>query len=265
MSFKKFLISGLFLKNLIAAIAIFLLIIFITMWSLKIYTRHGQAYALPDLTGLDAIELQQAAKDYKFRYQVIDSVYVKDVKAGSVIDQIPVPGFKVKEDRMVFITINSNSPEQVFLPKLRDVSFRQAKVLIENSGMLVGEIVHKPSEYVDLVLDVFVDSVLVYEGEKFPRSTEIGLVVGRSSQSEKTPTPAVIGLNLDDAKSIISSAMLNVGVIIYDETIVTGKDTTNAIIYKQGPDPNSNKKIDLGTSIDIWLTIDKLKVMDSQN
>ena len=89
MSFKKFLISRLFLKNLIAAIAIFLLIIFITMWSLKIYTRHGQAYALPDLKGLDAIELQQAAKEYKFRYQVIDSVYVKDVKAGSVIDQIP--------------------------------------------------------------------------------------------------------------------------------------------------------------------------------
>ena len=167
---------------------------------------------------------------------------------------------------MVFITINSNSPEQV-LAYQNFVMFLLGKptVLIENSGIIVGEIVHKPSEYVDLVLDVFVDSVLVYEGDKFPRSTEIGLVVGRSSQSEKTLTPAVIGLNLDDAKSIISSAMLNIGVVIYDETIVTGKDTTNAIIYKQGPDPNSNKKIDLGTSIDIWLTIDKLKVMDSQN
>ena len=265
MSFKKFLTSRLFLKNLVVAIAIFMLIVFITMWGLKIYTRHGEAFPLPDLKGMDATELKQAAKKYRIRYQVIDSVYVKDAKTGSVIDQIPVPGFYIKEDRTVFITINSNSPEQVSLPKLRDVSFRQATVLIENSGLIVGKIKHKPSEYVDLVLDVFVDSALVYEGDRYPRGTEIGLVVGRSSQSEKTLTPEVFGLNLDDAKSVISNSMLNIGVVIYDETIINSKDSADAVIYKQRPDPNIHSKTDLGNSIDLWLTIDKLKVIDSHN
>ena len=52
MSFKKFLTSRIFFKNLIAAMAITVALVTLTMWSLKIYTRHGQAFALPDLKGM---------------------------------------------------------------------------------------------------------------------------------------------------------------------------------------------------------------------
>lgn len=233
------------------------------MLSLKIYTRHGKAYELPDLTGLDEIELQELVKKYKFRYQIIDSVYMKDAGAGTIIDQIPEPGFKVKENRTVFLTINAQSPEQVILPKLRDVSFRQAKVLIENSGLAIGKIIHKPSEYDNLVLDVFIDSTLIFEGDRFPKTSEIGLVIGKTSTNEKASTPDVIGLGIGGAKSVIINAMLNLGVVIYDETILDGKDSVNARIWRQRPDPRINSMIGLGTSIDLWLTIDKLKINDA--
>ena len=263
MSFKNFLLSRIFLKNLLFAIAITALIIIITMWSLKIYTRHGQAYPLPDLKGMGEIELKEAAKEYKFKYLVIDSIFINDVEGGSIVDQIPEPGFKVKENRTVFLTINAHSPEKVILPKLRDISFRQATVVIENSGLIVGKIIYRPSEYDNLVLDVLIDSTNVYEGDKYPKTSEIDLIVGKISVNEKAMVPDVIGLDLTKAKSVITDAMINMGVVIYDETILTGSDTLNAKIFRQRPDSKINSKIDLGTSIDLWLTIDKLKISDA--
>ncbi len=243
--------------------SIFTAIIIITMVSLRIYTRHGQAYPLPDFTGLAQEEVQELAKGSKLRVQIIDSVYNKEALPGSVVDQIPKPGFRVKQNRTVFLTINAMSPEQVIVPKLRDISFRQAKVLIENSGMEIGSIIYKPSEYNDLVLDVVIDSTLAYEGDKFPKSSEVELVVGKTSPNEKTQVPNIIGMTLTGAKSAILDAMLNQGVIIYDETILDGQDSLNARIWRQRPDPRINSTTELGTSIDMWLTIDELKVTDA--
>lgn len=263
MSIKKFLISRLFLTNLLFAVIILVVLISIIMWALKLYTHHGEAYPLPNLNGLTEIEVKEKVELNNLRYKIIDSAYIEGAIAGSVIDQIPKPGFKVKKNRTVFLTINATSPEQVILPKLRDISFRQAQVMIENCGLTIGEISFEPSEFSNLVLNVLIDSTEIKEGEKCIKGTPINLIVGKGYGNEVTTLPNLIGHTTKDAKILLSKALLNMGVIIYDQSFFTEEDSLNATIWRQRPNPKTTSNIEIGTSIDIWITVNQEKIKNA--
>ncbi|NQU86263.1 MAG: PASTA domain-containing protein [Mariniphaga sp.] len=263
MSLKKFLLSYHFLKNLIIAVVIAILLITITMIGLRIYTHHGDGYPVPNLIGLDESEVIAKVESVKMNYQIIDSAYINSSEPGCVIDQVPKPGFEVKRNRTILITINAKAPEQVVLPKLRNISFRQAQVLIENSGLQMGEISYKPSEFNTLVLSVFSDSIEVYLGDILEKGSTIDLEIGKGSGFEKTSLPDLIGLKISEARMVITDAMLNQGVIIYDESILSLEDSINARLWKQLPDPKVTPTIELGTSIDIWVTINEDKLLEA--
>jgi len=260
MSLKQFLTSKTFLKNFLAAVALVALVLIITMHGLKIYTHHGESYPVPDFSGQTLQEIENKAKQNNLRFEIIDSVYMNDAAPGVVVDQEPEPGFRVKENRMVFLTINSSEPEKVVLPKLTDISFRQAQVFAENCGIQIGKISYEPSEFNDLVLRVEQNSVELQPGELLIKGSSVDLVVGRSRGNEETPLPDLTGVTTEMAKKILNSAMLNTGVIIYDGTVITSRDSLNAFVWRQYPSTKNTRQISLGTSVDLWLTTDPLKI-----
>jgi hypothetical protein len=67
-------------------------------------------------------------------------------------------------------------------------------------------------------------------------------------------------MNLDPAKNMILGASLNLGTYIYDNTIINGTDSVNAIVYKQNPEYKENASLQLGSAIYLWLTVDSAKV-----
>jgi beta-lactam-binding protein with PASTA domain len=180
-----------------------------------------------------------------------------------VVDQIPRPGHGVKQNRTIFLTINSTQPEMVTLPQLTDISFRQAQVLVENSGLQIGNIFYQPSEYDNLVLNVQIDSTDIRPGKQLPKGTSVDLIVGRKRGNQTTPLPDLIGLTVDEAQATLTSAMLNTGVVIYDESIRSSGDSLSARVWRQRPDPRITGSILLGSSIDIWVTVDQLKIDDA--
>jgi len=66
---------------------------------------------------------------------------------------------------MIYLTMNALEPEKVKLPRITDISFRQAQVLLDNCGLTIDSITYEPSEYNDLVLKVKQDSEDVGEGD----------------------------------------------------------------------------------------------------
>ena len=194
------------------------------------------------------------------KFEIIDSVYVNDIPRGAVVDQEPEPGFRVKENRTIFLTINSNQPEKVALPKLTDVSFRQAQVFAENVGIKIGNISYEPSEYNDLVLRVEQDSMEILPGQFILKGSTIDLVVGRSRGNEDTTLPDLTGFTTDEAKLLLTNAMLNTGVVIYDKTVITAEDSINAVVWRQYPSSLNTKQISLGSTVDLWLTTDMQKI-----
>ncbi len=264
MSIKKFLVSRTFFIHLLIAIALVASLLFITMLVLNAYTRHGQSYPVPDMYGLSDTEAAKIAEQQNLKAVVIDSVFNDQVAPGAVVEQQPRAGFGVKENRTIFLTINSTQKEKVVLPKLTNISFRQAQVLVENCGLLIGEISYQPSEYNDLVLKIEQDSVEVFEGNVLVKGSKVDFVIGRDPENQQTPLPNLIGLKPEEAKEILTDAMLNFGVLIYDETIVTAEDSTNAVIWRQRPDAKISSSVKLGTSVDLWITVDEEKIADLQ-
>lgn len=260
MSLKKFLTSREFVKHLIAAILLIIIVIVITFQGLKKYTRHGQSTPVPDFFGLTISELEELALQKNLKFEIIDSIFFTDALPGTVVDQEPEAGFKVKENHTIFLTINSSQPEKVVLPKLTDISFRQVQVLAENCGIEIGNISYEPSEFNDLVLRVEQDSVEVFPGEMVLKGSRIDLIVGREGGNEATTLPDLTGIMLSDAKFLLTNSMLNMGVIIYDETVFTSEDSVNAMVWKQYPSTKNTKSVNLGTSVDLWFTTDTMKI-----
>ncbi|MDX8340810.1 PASTA domain-containing protein [Draconibacterium sp. IB214405] len=263
MSLRKFIISRAFLMHLSIAIVVVALLFFATFKSLQLYTQHGISYSVPALTGLQLDEATESAGANKLRVEVIDSVYNKNFEPGSVVDQLPLANSRVKANRVIKLTINSNEPEKITLPRLTDISYRQAQVLIESIGLQVINTYYQPSEYTDLVLSVMQDSVEIFEGDKIIKGSGIDLVVGRSQGNMRTTLPNLTGFTLDEARSTVADALLNMGAVIYDNTIKTGEDSINARIWKQLPNPKFTKQIEMGSSVDIWLTTDTVMINDA--
>ena len=263
MSFKKFLFSRTFLKHLIGASILVIGLLLLTMQVLKIYTKHGESYPVPDFSEMRYDEAVDVAANQKLKVEIIDSVFVDDVPPGAIIDQVPEAGFKVKESRTIFLTINSFQPELVAIPKLTDISYRQAQVLIENSGLKVGKISYQPSEYNDLVLKVQIASQNIRPGRKVTKGTTIDLVIGRTDGNVATPLPNLIGLLVEEAENSLTNAMLNMGVLIYDETVISTEDSINARVWKQSPNPKIVANVNLGSSVDLWITVDDIKIAEA--
>lgn len=263
MSLSKFLRSRKFLLHLVLAILLIIVLMFLTLQGLKIYTRHGQSNPVPDFYGLTQAEAKATARQYDLRVEIVDSLYMSEADPGVVVDQLPGADNRVKEDRTIFLTINSTQPEQVILPQLTDISFRQAKVLIENSGLEIGNISYQPSEYNDLVLEIQKDSAELHAGQRLPKGSSIDLIVGREHGNQVTDLPNLLGLTIPEAKETLTDAMLNTGVIIYDESIISAEDSTSAMVWKQEPNPRVTATATLGSSVDLWVTVDQLKIEDA--
>ena len=260
MSFRKFLTSRAFIISLALAIVLVVLLIVFTLYRLKGYTHHGISYQVPDFTGMTFEQSESVAQAAHMEVQIMDSTFNKDAEPGTIIDQVPKWNKRVKEGRVIYLTLNSLEPEKVKLPKLTDISFRQARVLLENVGLLINNISYQPSEFDDLVLNVLQDSVEVREGDKLVKGSAVDLVIGQSKGNVETTLPNLQGLFIEDVKGALSAARLNLGVLIYDHSIQTKDDTLNARVWKQMPDAAAVQKVYQGSSVDLWVTNDEEKL-----
>ncbi|MDD5184198.1 MAG: PASTA domain-containing protein, partial [Paludibacter sp.] len=111
MNFKKFwkeTFAGLILKNVLIAIALIVSLSWGTLLIIDFYTHHGQTERVPDLRGSTLNEAKALLSNQSLHAQVIDSVYVRNKKLGTIIDQIPGPNSSVKSNRSIYLIINSS-------------------------------------------------------------------------------------------------------------------------------------------------------------
>jgi beta-lactam-binding protein with PASTA domain len=245
-------------KHIAIVIGASIALLILVFSSLNIYTHHGQSITLPDFKGLTETQLQTLVKSRKLRYTIIDSVHIDNAPKGVVVEQVPKAGELVKKKRLVFLTINAWTEEQVAVPNLTDYSYRNAREILESFGLTTGDLVYIPSEYTNLVLGQHFQGKPVEPGTMVPKGTAIDLLIGRGLSSETTPVPNLIGLDLNNAREIIQNYYLNIGATIYTEDVITVEDSVKAFIWKQNPPSETGYSLHLGSSIDVWLTIDEV-------
>jgi beta-lactam-binding protein with PASTA domain len=260
MSFKEFILSKFFLKNLGLAFIILVGVITILLLWLNIYTRHGQARPVPDFFGLTMNETVLLAKKSKLNYQVIDSVYTSVVPRGSIAEQNPKPGFKVKKWRTISLTINAFRPEMVAMPDLINLPLRQANAIIESSGLVIGKKSYKPDLSTDMVLLQLHEGKEIVPDDSLQKGSVIDLVLGKGNSSLTTFVPDLVGMGLDRATDRINGTSLNLGAYNFDDMIKTGEDSLKAFVYMQKPEYREDATIQYGGFMYLWLTLDSLKL-----
>jgi eukaryotic-like serine/threonine-protein kinase len=260
MSLKNFLLSKVFLKNLGLAVIIIVGLVMVLLIWLNFYTRHGQARPIPDFYGLTMEQTARLAKKSRLKYQVIDSVYTSLVPRGCVAEQNPKPGFKVKKWRNVVLTINAYNPEMVAMPNLVDLPIRQAIALIASTGLEMGELRYRPDLSIDIVIEQHYNGKNITEGDSLQKGSVIDLVLGKGLSNQRTSVPDLTGMALEPARRKILISSLNLGTYIYDNTIINGKDSLNAFVYKQNPEYKEESNLQMGSAIYLWLTVDSAKL-----
>lgn len=254
--FLTFLTSRIFWKHLAIITGVAVLISVTIFAGLKIYTKHGRAYAVPDLRGLTVEEAEMVTNARGLRYQVADSVFLSHEDRGTVIDQNPSPNFRVKENRTIFLTINAMSPERVSVPNVKGVSLRQARVILETHGFEVGQLIYVPDIALNNVLNQQYQGRDIESGELVIKGESIDLILGEGLSTRTTYLPDLLYMNQEEARSKIIESSLNLGATLYDTTVHTRDDSLNAFVWRQRPEYSEDLQIRLGSIIDLWLSLD---------
>lgn len=267
MDFFRFLLTKKFLRHLGLAAALTLILLLGTLLWLKIYTHHGKTIVVPDLTGLTVEEVDDVTSSRHLRFEVIDSVFSMEMPRGTVIKQNPNPTSRVKKNRKIFLTMNAVNPEMVSMPQLIGLSFRQARLALQNAGLVQGSITYKPDFAKNNVLQQMHGDSVINEGTEIAKGAVIDLVLGMGLSSQTTRVPNLVGLGLAEATEIISDYYLNLGAITYDESFEEAQDSSEARVWRQYPDYDEFKRLNMGMEIDIWLTLDSalIPLSDSAN
>lgn len=260
MEFLKFVISKRFLKNLGIAASIGIVILAVVFLWLHIYTRHNQTISVPDFSGLTIEEVEIIATSKNLRFEIIDSIFYKELPKGIIARQNPKAGEKVKQNRRIYLTKNAVNPEKVPMPAVSGVSLRQAKTILESSGLVVGKLSYKPDIAMNVVLEQLNEGQVIASGTFIPKGSEINLVLGKGLSNETTLVPNLIGFSKFLAKEYLNDRYLNIGGEIYDQSIKTEEDSTSSFIWKQRPEFSEENRLQLGSQVDIFLTIDSTRL-----
>ena len=182
-----------FVISLLLAVLILWGLIYGTLVWLDIYTRHNEAVVIPDVKGMTIEEAAPFLAEKGIRYNIIDSVFSKDVDPGAIVEIVPTPGSKVKEGRIVFVTINA---------KTSQMAFRQAYALLTSIGFKAIEVKYVAGDYKDLAIGVEWNGKILEEGQHVPLNAHLTLVV--SGGFEESDSLALDSLNMAPVESLDS-------------------------------------------------------------
>lgn len=217
---------------------------------LSSYTRHGEYLSVPDLNGLKIDDAIHLLNEKKLRYAISDSLYFEEKPKLSILEQNPAAKSNVKEGRVIYLTINSNSVPTVILPNLLDVSLRQAEAMLSAVGLKMGKLIYKPDIAKDVVLEMQLYHSTLAPGKKISKGSTIDLVLGNGLEGESIALPNLLGLTLEEANNLLSSSSLSLGSVVYLGTI---SDSAAATIYKQNPSFAEGATINGGQPVDLFL------------
>ncbi len=256
MDFLRFLLSKKFFGHLGIAIAVGIILILAVLLWLRIYTHHGQAITVPDLSALTTDEVGDVTTSRQLRYEVVDSVFSNELPRGTVLKQNPKANSRVKKNRKIFLTMNAVNPEMVSMPALVGLSNRQSRLALQNAGLILGDISYQPDYARNNVLQQMYNGSVINEGTEITKGTVIDLVLGMGPSSETTRIPDLIGVGLEAATDMIADYYLNIGAITYDESMENAEDSSAAFIWRQYPEFEEFSRLNMGMEVDIWLSID---------
>jgi beta-lactam-binding protein with PASTA domain len=209
---------------------------------------------VPDVKGRNLDEATAVLKEAGLERGAVSEVEGPEDKIGIVVNQSPAAGTRVGKGSAVGLVVGKAKepePTEVTVPNVVRLTRKDAKVVLEGAGLVVGEVTTKPVQdaLVDIVLDQSPDA-----GSVVQPGSAVSLIVGeRQEEPSGKEVPAVTGRKSEEAQEILRAAGF--------ATRVTQKpvrsDAQVGIVVAQAPtagtvaQPGSTVTISVGVKLQI--------------
>lgn len=251
----KFITNKPFWVNLLAAIVIALLFLFLVLKTLGWITKHGAYLKVPAVTGLKTDSAVKLLEKQGFEVYIQDSVFTDTTARGIVLKQLPDPNALVKVNRTVFLTVNRYVPPFLEMPNLEGQNLTFAIGMLERNHLKLGDTTFRPDFAVGSVLEQQYNGMRIAAKSKVQWGSRIDLVIAGGLEDREIPVPSLTGLSYADAKSLLESEGISLAATISDGAIT---DTSSAFVIKQRPERFDVDKrlmyIRSGQLMDVWIS-----------
>lgn len=224
------------------------ILFFLLMKFLDIYTRHGKELTVPDFYGMKMYQIDSAGYNQQFDFFITDSLYDENQTKGTIVIQDPLPGAMVKRGRNIYVSIVATLPEMVIMPDLKDLTLRQAINILESSKLKAGKLIYAPSFAKNAILEQMCKGDTLCPGDTLVKGTIVDLVVGSGERQYKIPIPFLIGKTREEAIYDLNIASFNLGNEFYMDSIM---DET-ARVFMQEPTWETEIPYFPGDSVHLW-------------
>ncbi|WP_340076825.1 PASTA domain-containing protein [Leptobacterium sp. I13] len=182
MGLIKFILSKVFLKQVGLAILVVFILVFIVMQWLKYSTNHGDYVTVPDLSKKTLREATIALKkaDLKLVFQD-SSEYNPKYPRFSIVEQNPVAGDKVKENRKIYVILNPSGYRKVTVPDVIQVTLRNAESMLLAVGLEVEKVTYINELGKDMVYYIKHEGKNITPGTKLTKTSKVELVCGNGN------------------------------------------------------------------------------------
>lgn len=190
-NFFNFLRSKTFLIQLGLAFVATVVLVFLALRWLNSTTNHGEFVEVPDFAKMSVMDMRKTVEEAGLRYEVLDSAnYNPDYPRFSIIEQDPKAGKAVKENRKIYFTVNPSGYKKVTVPKIIQVTQRNASSMLKAVGLDVQRISYIDELGKDMVYYIKYKGKRINEGDKLPKTSKIELVCGNGSISSRAQIKA---------------------------------------------------------------------------
>lgn len=160
---------------------------------------------VPDVVGKSSVVAQQILEDKNLRVKIVEA-NDDSVPAGQVVSQYPEAGAKVKEQRLVTITV-SKGGQELTMPDLKSMSRSNAEEKLKKMGLKLGAVFEENSkEPAGTVINQAPRS-----GSKITKGQTVDITVSLGEKKKEITVQNYTGLSVDSAKSNLEANGLSLG------------------------------------------------------
>ncbi|NYE58247.1 protein kinase domain-containing protein [Carboxydothermus ferrireducens] len=218
-------------SGIIALVALFLALIGGLGYFLYNYFNVKEA-VIPEVRGLGIGEAKRKLEELGFTNIIISSAYHETVPKDKVISIDPLPGERVKVVRPIYLVV-SKGKEMVLVPDVREKDIHDARVILENAGLKVGEI--------NEIYDERLARGTVIEQDPEPNTEvekgyKIKLILSKGAKPAWITVPDLRGKQIEEARKTLQQVKL-----VLDDTIkeVDSTEYFAGQVVTQNPLPGS--------------------------
>ena len=223
-----------FLGFLIVIVSVIWIVVFVDRIVMPLFVRSGVDVMVPDLRDLHVMEAERLCLNSGIELIRGSRMRVDNAhRAGTILDQFPVGGMKVKPGRRVEVIL-SVKDQLILCPEVIGKSPREAYLIADSSGISVNP-----------ELNIFQHSTVYPAGVVFKQSPQpksgimkgdtLQITVSLGNEPQQIIAPDLVGYRIEEVEFLLAKYFLTLGRV----TKYPDKSRRDGEVILQEPPPGT--------------------------